>query len=86
MPLPNPENFTDAEHRILKMLGDQAAIAIENARLYERVSLNAHQLEALNQASLSLTSSLELEDVPERDYQQLLQFYSRVKGLSYIFI
>ncbi|RPI34897.1 MAG: GAF domain-containing protein, partial [Chloroflexota bacterium] len=42
---------------------NQAAAAIENARLFEAQEKRAAELEAVRQASLSLTSSLELEEV-----------------------
>ena len=38
----HPRNFKDSELRFLRLLGDQAALAIEKARLYELISLQAH--------------------------------------------
>jgi two-component sensor histidine kinase/HAMP domain-containing protein len=51
-----PHHFSEAELRVLRLLGDQAAIAIENARLYEQVQLDlverrraAEELRKLNE-------------------------------------
>jgi signal transduction histidine kinase len=40
-----PRTFRDAELRVMRLLGDQAAIAIENARLYDQIRSHAEELE-----------------------------------------
>jgi signal transduction histidine kinase len=42
---PQPRAFEEAEQHALRVLGDQAAIAIENARLYEALRRQAEELE-----------------------------------------
>ncbi|MEA3351454.1 MAG: GAF domain-containing protein, partial [Chloroflexota bacterium] len=55
--------FDDAAQRFIEALAAQAAIAIENARLFETVAERVAELESLRQASLRLTASLEPQDV-----------------------
>jgi PAS domain S-box-containing protein len=40
-----PHQFTEDEVRVLGVMADQAAIAVENAQLYERVQAHAEELE-----------------------------------------
>ena len=42
-----PQQFRDDDQRLLSALGDQAAIAIANARLYEQVRQHTAELETL---------------------------------------
>jgi len=57
-------NFYTKEHAALaQTFGNQAAIAIENARLFESEQRRHRESETLRQAALAVTTSLELESV-----------------------
>jgi GAF domain-containing protein len=51
------------EIEVLEIFANQAAIAIENASLYERTKARARQLTTLNEVSRSITSTLDLPTV-----------------------
>ncbi len=53
-------DLQDADLPALSVFARQTAIALENARLYAAERKRSQELEAIRQASLSLTSSLEL--------------------------
>jgi two-component system, NarL family, sensor histidine kinase DevS len=55
------EQFTEEDEELTKLLAAQAAVAIENARLYESSMRWLRQLESLNEISDALVSELELE-------------------------
>jgi phosphoserine phosphatase RsbU/P len=87
MNLSRPQPFTKAELQPLHLLADHAAIAIENARLYEavqkakeeleiRVQERTAEIEAIRQAGLSLTASLELTHVLEAILRATLDLVS----------
>jgi len=71
--LPTPYQFSQNDKQILELFADQAAIAIENARLYEAEQERRHIAETLRQASTVLSSTLELDKVLELILQQLQQ-------------
>lgn len=58
-----PQKFTESDVRLVQLLADQAVVSIDHTRALRAVRRRAAQLEALRQASLALTASLELEDV-----------------------
>ncbi|MGB7876089.1 MAG: GAF domain-containing protein, partial [Anaerolineales bacterium] len=59
------EEFKPFELDFLSSLAQQAAVAIENARLFEAEQRRHRESETLRQAALAITSSLELESVLE---------------------
>ena len=55
------EDFTEEDEELAQLLAAQAAVAIENARLYESSTRWLRQLESLNEIADALVSELELE-------------------------
>ncbi len=63
--------FSERDARLLSLFATQAAIAIENARLYEQTQQRAAQLSALNEIGRAVSSLLDIEGVLEVTYQQI---------------
>ncbi|MBB5315913.1 SpoIIE family protein phosphatase [Tunturibacter empetritectus] len=63
--------FTMEHQRLLELVASRMAIAIENARLYTRVSRQAQTLAVLNDISREITSILDPDDLLERIGQLL---------------
>ncbi len=61
-----PAYFTHEHQRLLELVASRMAIAIENARLYTRVSRQAQTLTVLNDISREITSILDPDDLLER--------------------
>ena len=55
------EDFTEEDEELTQLLAAQAAVAIENARLYESSTQWLRQLESLNEIGNALASEIELE-------------------------
>jgi sigma-B regulation protein RsbU (phosphoserine phosphatase) len=58
--------FTQEHQRLLELTASRMAIAVENARLYTRVSRQAQTLTVLNEISREITSILDVDDLLER--------------------
>jgi signal transduction histidine kinase len=54
-------DFADEDEELLTLLAAQAAVAVENARLYESATAWSHQLESLNEVGAALVGELELD-------------------------
>jgi signal transduction histidine kinase len=54
-------DFTEEDEESVTLLASQAAVAIENARLYESATRWSTQLESLNEVATALVSELELD-------------------------
>lgn len=66
-----PSFFTHEHRRLLELTASRMAVAIENARLYTRVSRQAQTLTVLNEISREITSILDVDDLLERIGQLL---------------
>jgi signal transduction histidine kinase len=53
-------DFTDEDEELVSLLASQAAVAVENARLYESATSWSQQLESLNEIGGALVGELEL--------------------------
>jgi PAS domain S-box-containing protein len=58
-----PDAYSETHAGWLRTLADQAAIAVDNARLYEASRRRAQELETLRQMTLSITGELQLDDL-----------------------
>ena len=58
---PGGEDFGDEDEEVVTMLAAQAAVAIENARLYESATRWSRQLESLNEVGNALVTETDLE-------------------------
>jgi signal transduction histidine kinase len=67
-------DFTDDDEDLIQLLAAQAAVAIENARLYESSTRWLRQLESLNEIGNALAAQLELEPL-------LAMVATRLRGL-----
>ena len=54
------EDFSEDDEELVSLLASQAAVAIENARLYESATAWSRQLESLNEIGNALVGELEL--------------------------
>ena len=61
-----PAYFTKEHQRLLELVASSMSIAVENARLYTRLSRQAQTLTVLNEISREITSILDLDDLLER--------------------
>jgi signal transduction histidine kinase len=65
------EDFTQADQELLGLLASQAAVAIENARLYESATRWSRQLESLIEVSSALARETDLDRLLELVAQRL---------------
>jgi signal transduction histidine kinase len=54
------EDFSDDDEEVVTLLAAQAAVAVENARLYESATAWSRQLESMNEIGAALVSELDL--------------------------
>ena len=67
--------FDDEEIRVLRALADQAAVALENARLYRRAREYGDRLLALDEVNRVVSSSLQTEEVLRNIAAAVAQFF-----------
>ncbi len=73
---PPGKPFTSDDQDLLGLMATQAAVALENARLIEIERRRSDELEALREASLRMTSNLDLNSVLEAILEHALKLIS----------
>jgi PAS domain S-box-containing protein len=68
-----PSAFSSHDQEVLQAIGLQAAVAIENARLYQEAQRRAAELASLIRVSATVTSTLNLEEVLETIVNSVLE-------------
>lgn len=75
----------DDELRLLRLLGDQAAIAIENARLYERVAIEQHHLGLLYELGREVSTTLNPDEILKGAIIRTCRELHGIVGQAYLF-
>lgn len=78
---PKPGFFTGKHLELVKAIGDQAGIAIINARLYAESQRRAKVMTALAESAAAITASLKLDEVLSRILDQISQALGAEGGL-----
>jgi GAF domain-containing protein len=65
--------YDEHDRDLLMAIANQAAIALQNARLFERTQQNARELAALNEFGQTVSQQLEIDQVLEVAFQRLQQ-------------
>jgi PAS domain S-box-containing protein/putative nucleotidyltransferase with HDIG domain len=79
------ESLPAEELKLLSSIAGQAAVAIENSRLYAEVKSRADQLSALYQVHLDVASQLELSTVLETIMQRAIDLLGGDTGGLYLY-
>jgi Nif-specific regulatory protein len=72
---PEPNGFGEEHLDLLSSIANQAAIAVENARLYEKVTERMREATALYKVSNQLMRTLNLDQVLEKVLDILQKFF-----------
>lgn len=77
--------FSEADLRILRLLGDQAAIAIENARLYAQVETERRHLSLLYNIGRELALCRDTNEILKKSISLTCQALGGTLGMTFIF-
>lgn len=80
-----PRQFPETELRILRLLGDQAAIAIENARLYEQAAGERRHISLLFDISRVLSASLDPDTILNNAIRLTQEALGGLMGEAYLY-
>jgi len=79
-----PHRFTPSERYILSLLADQAAVAVENARLVAETRARNEELAILNALATAMSRSLDLHQVLRAALDQAMTALDADGGLIYL--
>jgi len=78
--------FSEDELTILRLLGDQAAIAIENARLFEQAATERRHLSLLYDVGRDLATSLDTDEILDRATTLTCQALGGLLGEAFLYL
>jgi len=76
--------FSESDIRMLRLLGDQAAIAIENAHLYEAIATEERHLSLVYDIGRELTPNLDSDEILDRAIRLTCQALGGSLGMAFI--
>lgn len=80
-----PGAFNESDLKMLRLLGDQAAIAIENARLYEAVATEKRHLSLVYDIGKQLAPSLDSNEILDKAIRLTCQAFGGSIGMAFIY-
>ncbi len=78
-------DFSESELHMMQLLGDHAAIAIENARLFDQAATERRHLSLLYDINRELTSSLEHDEILNRAVSLTCQALNGLAGYAFLY-
>jgi PAS domain S-box-containing protein len=81
-----PRTFLETELRVMRLLGDQAAIAIENARLFNQAAMERRHLQLLFDVNRAVASSLDYDETLNRAVSLTCQVFGGVLGQAFLYL
>jgi signal transduction histidine kinase/CheY-like chemotaxis protein len=82
---PSQHFFSEAELRVLSMLSDQAASAIQNASLFEQAELERRRLRLLYDLGRELKSSLNADEILSQAARLTCQSFGGLVGNAFLY-
>jgi GAF domain-containing protein len=79
-----PHEITEAELRALELLADQASIAIENARLFERSEAERGNVQLLYGLAQAVDSTLDPEEILRRAISLITKTLDGIEGVAFL--
>jgi PAS domain S-box-containing protein/putative nucleotidyltransferase with HDIG domain len=80
-----PRHFSTGDLRLLELFASQAAIAIENARLYEEQRRRLSEMTGLYETSLDIVRELEVEDLLRSITERATHLLGAAAGATYLY-
>ena len=70
-----PDNYTEADRKLLTTLSNQLAVAIEKIRLFETEKQHTKEITALYDTALATSSELETDTLYQKLYQEVKELF-----------
>jgi len=79
-----PHAWTEAELRIFRSLSDQAAVAVENARLFQQMEMSSHRERQIREITNEIRRSLDVEAILKTTIRELSEAVGAEEAFAYL--